>query len=217
MKRSITHILFGLALVAFGIVAILDAANIIKDVNIWKLVWPSVLLLVGVEILYNSFRNILGYCFILLGGYFIAKQFIPNLSIGWEFLFPAILILIGLSVLLNFSLFSCRSNRGSAIFSGKVSDHFDSSFTGTDATAIFGGYEVDLRNHVFNNDVHLKALAVFGGVEIILPRNVNIVVKPLAILGGVDNKCDNSNTNSYTVYISATRSEEHTSELQSQA
>jgi hypothetical protein len=54
--------------------------------------------------------------------------------------------------------------------------------------SIFGGSSIDFTDAIFHTpNVTIKILCVFGGEEIYVPENVNIVSKAFCILGGIDN------------------------------
>ena len=75
---------------------------------------------------------------------------------------------------------------------------------GAQITAVFGGIECDLREAVFEQDCVIRATAVFGGVDILLPANVNVQVKSCSLFGGVSDKTLNhSADNAVTVYVEA--------------
>jgi hypothetical protein len=52
-----------------------------------------------------------------------------------------------------------------------------------------GGSDIDFTDARFNSpNVKVKIFSVFGGVDIFVPENVNVVTKAFCILGGIDNK-----------------------------
>ena len=54
------------------------------------------------------------------------------------------------------------------------------------------------------NDVVISATAIFGGIKLYLPEDVNVVVNSTNIFGGVTNKHLGNSKASKTIYISAT-------------
>jgi hypothetical protein len=54
--------------------------------------------------------------------------------------------------------------------------------------SIFGGSDIDFTDAIFTTqNVTIKVLCVFGGDNIYVPENVNVVSKAFCILGGIDN------------------------------
>ena len=62
-------------------------------------------------------------------------------------------------------------------------------FTGTEATTVFGGYKLDLRDaHMPKGRAVLDVTTIFGGTQIIVPDDWNVVVEGHAIFGGFEDK-----------------------------
>ena len=75
-----------------------------------------------------------------------------------------------------------------ATFGEIKADFNNQEFNGANVTAVFGSVDLDLRNAVINEDKLIKTCAVFGGIEMIAPENVNIKVKSIPIFGATSNK-----------------------------
>ncbi len=75
------------------------------------------------------------------------------------------------------------------IFGGVEETITSQRFTGGNATVVFGGAEIDLRKAALaEGDVTLNLSAIFGGIDIKVPENWQILVDGTAILGGVEDK-----------------------------
>ena len=54
---------------------------------------------------------------------------------------------------------------------------------------IFGGADIDFTDAIFTTpNVTIKILCLFGGDNIYVPENINVVSKAFCILGGINNK-----------------------------
>ena len=54
---------------------------------------------------------------------------------------------------------------------------------------IFGGADIDFTDAIFTTpNVTIKILCLFGGDDIYVPENINVVSKAFCIFGGIDNK-----------------------------
>lgn len=54
---------------------------------------------------------------------------------------------------------------------------------------VFGGSDIDFTDAIFSTqDVTIKVLCLFGGDNIYVPENVNVISKAFCIFGGIDNK-----------------------------
>ncbi|MHC1716841.1 MAG: LiaF domain-containing protein [Candidatus Dojkabacteria bacterium] len=60
-------------------------------------------------------------------------------------------------------------------------------FKGGEINAIFGGYELDLREATISKDgAKLSVNAVFGGAEVFVPKNCRVVTNGSGVFGGWD-------------------------------
>jgi predicted membrane protein len=63
------------------------------------------------------------------------------------------------------------------------------AFKGGDATVVFGGAKLDLRDaQLDKNGAKLVLNTAFGGIEVLLPKDCNVISDGVGILGGWDNK-----------------------------
>ena len=76
-----------------------------------------------------------------------------------------------------------------AIFSGTKRRPFGVAFKGGEMTAIFGGFELDLRQVDLEEDqARVDVFILFGGGELKVPQGWSVDVKATAIFGGVEDK-----------------------------
>jgi len=66
------------------------------------------------------------------------------------------------------------------------------TFHGARLDAFFGGLRLDLRGAVVNEDEEIDIHTFLGGVEVIVPGNVNVLVKSHNFIGGVNNEVTTS-------------------------
>jgi predicted membrane protein len=79
--------------------------------------------------------------------------------------------------------------RGNAILSAFKHRHQTQSFRGGELTAIFGGFEVDLRQAVIEgSSARLDTFVMFGGGDLRVPEGWEVLVQATAIFGGVNDK-----------------------------
>lgn len=91
----------------------------------------------------------------------------------------------------------------SATFSGQNLDFSKEEFTGTKLDAVFGGIKCDLRDAIIKDDVLIEASAIFGGITILVPKDVNVIITSTSIFGGVDGK-NKKDKSGKTIYLNAT-------------
>ena len=79
--------------------------------------------------------------------------------------------------------------------------NFDGAvFEGAELITVFGGIDCDLRGAIIEKDCVIKVVCVFGGVDLLIPDNVNVVSNIPTFFGGTDvlkkNHCAE-----HTIYI----------------
>ena len=212
MRKRISNVLWGLIFIAAGVGIVGHMAGA-WEINLlfagwWTLflIVPAVLSIVehGIRI-GNSIGLVLGVALLAC-----CQGWIP-----WEILsrmlVPTVMILIG-GVMVFKNLFHLNLGRVKVpndqrmeelvVFSGKnlvVQDQF----YGIDGEAVFGGLTIDLRGAKIDENISIDALAVFGGVDILLPSNVSVKLSDLSLFGGCSNSRNYSPVGGPTVYVNA--------------
>ena len=91
-----------------------------------------------------------------------------------------------------------------AVFSSSDRTYKKEAFSGSNLVAIFGGVDLDLRNAIFEKDTVIKAVCVFGGIDIKVPSNVQIKAKSGFAFGGItDDRKNTSEASKHTIYLDA--------------
>lgn len=201
MKKT-TSILWGCVLVALGVILGINALGI-AQINIFFPGWWTLFIIVPCAI--SLFGNdtdktgdligiLIGVCLLL------ACQGAIAFSVLWKLLVPAILIIIGLSIIFKDAISGkvkkeVKKLRGKtsdkeycATFSGQNIDFAKEKFEGCRLEAVFGGIKCDLREAKIEDDVLIRASAIFGGVTIYVSEDVNVQVISSAMFGGTTNK-----------------------------
>lgn len=169
--------------------------------------WPLIFVFVGVSSLIRSPRNpLFGLIFTALGAGFLLQEF-TNINI-WQF-WPLFLIVIGFSILtgktnnMNTTVSSEDSLHDSIVFWGIDKKVSSEKFTGGSVNVVFGGAEIDLRDaKIAPEGATLEVNAVFGGIEIHVPKDMNVKSSGAGIFGGFENKAGhNQNTQGAVLHI----------------
>ncbi len=218
MKKS-NQILWGIALIAVGILIALNSLDII-DINLFFKGWWTLFIIVPCAIgLFSGnekFGNLLG---ILLGVLLLlCCRDIISFGLLWKLFIPFVIVIIGLKMIFgSFHQGRCQTISKNleaegkqpknvfAIFSGQNTTFNKEAFNGAELNAIFGAIKCDLTQAVIEQDCVINASAIFGGIDIIVPENVNIKIHSNSIFGGISNKKpQNSDHNTVTVYVNGT-------------
>lgn len=217
MKKKLSYIIIGLIVIAIGVAY---AGDILEfwDVKFsfagwWSLfvIVPAIVSMISGGI--NMFNVIIaGVGILLLIG---AQGVLPN-NAGYKLIFPYVIIIVGLFIALkktrkptqrgNNGLFSGSSGENFfAVFGGNTPQLDGVDFRGAKAFAIFGGVELHMQNSNIKRDCAIDVYSIFGGTDIILPKNVHVSITSIPVFGSVENTfvSDVENMNAPTVYIRA--------------
>lgn len=214
--RNVSRILWGLMLLAVGVIILLNSLDI-TSINIFFKGWWTLFIIVPSTFGLITEREKVGNGIMLAFGVFLllACRGIINFSDIWKMLLPVILILLGISIIFKDIIHgniktqideinkkSNGDNSYCSTFANQKVSFDGEEFKGCDLDAVFGGIEVDLRGSKIKNDVVINISCIFGGVDIKLPEDVNVKVSSTPIFGGVSNKHYGKVTEkSKTVYI----------------
>ncbi|KPN31197.1 putative membrane protein [Halolamina pelagica] len=185
------QLLFGGIIVLTGVLLLLETTGVVSTRDALLYV-PSLFVLVGVwSLLQSRLRNLVGP--VVLIGVAGAWQLVvldyttvDDVVAFW----PVLVIVFGLSVLLGQYRSAVRETNDDytnsfVAFGGVEKRNTSTQFTGGDLTAIFGGTELDLRDAaIADRPAQVNAVALFGGVDVVVPREWNVRLDVLPVLGG---------------------------------
>ncbi len=196
------RVFWGIVLVAAGVLFALNALGITKF-NLFFDGWWTLFIIVpsvvGIFTEREKMGNVIGLAIgvVLL----LCAWDILSFSVLWKLFVPAVIVIVGLKLVLS----GVRGNKageiiavmkengteprnGFAAFSGTELNFDGEVFDGADLAAIFGGVECDLRRAVIEKDAAIRVSAIFGGIDILVPPNVNVKVNSTSVFGGISNK-----------------------------
>ena len=213
MKKRGVSMLIGVIVLLFGIFGVAKVLFPAIDID-FDILWPSVIILIA---LYNAIKKktldfwIVFLFFVGVWALLWNLDYIPEeySNIFW----PLILIMMGITIIYNTSKFKKRVIRKinivdgdcnyNAIFSGIDEKITSDDFKGCNISAIFGGVELDFSDAIIKDDINITITSIFGGTDITLPAGFKLVIEPVSIFGGTDNKYKTSTKkDAKTIYVS---------------
>ena len=215
--NNIKNILWGIILVIIGVIIGLNTIGI-TDIDIFFDGWWTLVIIVPCFIVLFTNKDKTGNIIGLLVGVILllGMQNIIDFNLIWKLLLPSIIVIIGLSLIFKNTFNSkinneikklnnknTKDNEYCATFSGQRIDFPNEEFKGATLNSVFGSITCDLREAKIKEDVVINASSVFGGIDIIVPDDVNIKIKSNSIFGGVNNKKKNNEDKKYTIYVNA--------------
>lgn len=210
--KNCKNIILGIILIVVGVWFGLYATGVVK-INLlfdgwWTLfiIVPSFLGLFDEDGRTGSLIGLFVGVLLLL-----SCQDVLNFDIVLKLIVPCVLIVTGLSFIFKGKIKTKNienvktvgGTNYNATFSGQNLDFSKEEFTGTKLDAVFGGIKCDLRNAIINDDVVIEASAIFGGITILVPKDVNVKITSTSIFGGVDGKSKMDKPGK-TIYVNAT-------------
>ncbi len=214
--NRVKSILWGVVLVTLGVLVGLDVLNVI-DFDIFFEGWWTLFIIVPSVIGLITDRDktwsIIG---IVVGAVLLlACQDIIEDGAVFKLLIPFAIVLIGLKMIFK-DFFNKDVNAAkkkitangepvkeyAATFSGQNIDFSGEVFTSAEVNAVFGGMKCDLRNAVITDGAVLNISSVFGGIDILVPPDVNVKISAGSIFGGVSDKRTTKPVNgAVTLYV----------------
>ncbi|HOW86743.1 MAG TPA: DUF5668 domain-containing protein [Candidatus Aminicenantes bacterium] len=196
--KSQSRIFWGLLLVVLGVLFLFDQMGRLDFGDLLGRYWPVVFILIGVSILLsNNFKNVgSGVFFILFGAFFLLMRMRIFERDLWHYIWPLAIVGAGLWILLRPAFHPGRTvaAAGAAdtldikqVFSGTSRTIESQEFRGGQVEVVFGSAELDLRNaRLAGGQAALDLSAVFGGIDVRVPRDWQIVLEGTPVLGSIE-------------------------------
>ena len=221
MKQA-RPIIWGVAIVALGVIFGGNAIGLFNFNVFFDGWWTLFIIVPGVVSLITEREKLSSLGFISAGVLMLlASQNVITWDVTWKSILAVFLILIGLSIIFK-SIFHSKNDKEvakkvkdaendktmdsqTAVFSGNERTYNGEPFNGSNVVAVFGGAELDLRNAKFTKDTVIKAFCLFGGIDIKVPEDVQIIARSGFIFGGIsDERKGEAEKGKYTIYLDAT-------------
>ncbi len=195
------RIFWGLVLIILGTLFLLDQIGKFDFGDIISTYWPVIFIILGLSLLVGSgFRQLgPGLFFIVFGVLFLLSE-LDILEYGaWHYIWPGLIILAGLWLLLRpvlryrppdqFPEIKENDIDASVVLSGMKRRIESQNFKGGHVTAVLGGMELDFTGAgLEGGKATLDTTALFGGIDIRVPRHWKVVMDVTPILGGSEDK-----------------------------
>jgi hypothetical protein len=192
------RVLFGLVLIGLGVLFLLDQADVLDAGEVLSDWWPVAIIAFGVWQLIELRRSPVGPLIVIgVGVVLLLIRLDIITDEAWNFVWPVALVLVGAAILLRRPGRDVPSGSGEdvvrsfAVFSGSEVVNTSQRFRGGTVTAVFGGATLDLRRaRPALEGASVAVTAVFGGVDVLVPRGWRVETTGMPIFGGYDNKVD---------------------------
>lgn len=184
----------GCVLVALGGLWLLDALGVLHAADVINRWWPVAVIGLGALATVASRRLAPGpIALILIGSGLLVGQ-LAVVDVG-ELLWPLMAVLVGGWLLVDLirrpaAGGAAASDRQTvfALLGGSNVANRSTQFQHADVSAVLGGATLDLEGATLAPGARVDALALFGGVEVIVPVGVKVELSGLPVFGGYQDK-----------------------------
>lgn len=211
MKKN--NFAFGICLVILGIIFLLKSFKILEFTftGWWTLfiIIPSLIGLINQQDKTGNIITLLIGIFLLL-----ASRGVITWEVFKKLILPSILVILGVSLILkdliptgfNQKIKTIKekdNNNYLALFGGQTLNFREKEFLGANFQAIFGGIDCNLTNSLIKDEIVINTYSIFGGIDLIIPDDIQVIIKSTSIFGGVEDLRKNKKAGQKTIYIKA--------------
>lgn len=215
--KNYKNLVLGLILILIGLVIGTNSLGI-TNINLFFDGWWTFFIIIPCFIgLINNKEKTVNIIGLLIGiSLLLCSQDILDFELIWKLAVPVILIIFGLSFILKDTVdhkvstkikeLNSKKNKENeycSTFTGQNIKLGEEKFTEADLTAVFGSISLDIKKVKIEKEAIINATSIFGGIDILVPDDVNIKVKSSSIFGGVKEEKNNEKETKKTLYINA--------------
>lgn len=186
----------GIFLVLVGVFIILNNVGLVEMGlgELFVTYWPLLLIFAGgYNLVTNPAGRWGGVIVSLIGVFFLINNLGYVETSEYISFWPVVLILIGISLLLRSRDKANAVDKDSlniiSLFAGTNNKVISKNFKGGSSISLFGGADIDFKEaELSGGEAQLDVFVLFGGADIYVPADWQVVIKGLPIFGGWDNK-----------------------------
>jgi len=199
------RLVLGLLVMTLGVIFLGENLGYFDAREAFHIFWPAAFVIVGVVVLVGGgarrSSRYWGLLWIVAGGWIWAYQQEWVDVDFWDLFFPGVLVLLGGSLIWR-SFVRAREKpaadrdpqaeiRSFAIMSGTEVRSTSDAFRSADLGAVMGGVTLDLRQaKMAAAEATIDLFAVWGGIEIRVPREWTVASKVMPLMAGFEDKTE---------------------------
>jgi len=197
---ALSQLLIGVLIIAAGLLFTLDNLGVAHAADYLRY-WPAGIIAIGLVKLWDSregYGGGFGGLLITLIGLWLLLESLVDIRISFGDMWPMLLVFVGGYLVWRGVTGPRRAVSADdhsvlsavAILSGVNRGNNSPAFRGGDLTAVMGGCEIDLRQAsiVPGTEAVIDVFAIWGGIELKVPEEWEVVSKVMVLMGGVEDK-----------------------------
>jgi predicted membrane protein len=180
-------------LIAVGGLWLLDAAHVLSASAVIGSWWPVAVIALAVIAAVSERRVGLGPVVLLVIGVLLLLNQLDLVAVG-AILWPIVAVVVGILLLVRRGQWGGEREQWSdrqdvvALLGGSTTKSRAPHFRHANVSAVFGGATLDLSDAHLEPGARVDAVALFGGVDIIVPEGWRVSVSGVPIFGGYEDK-----------------------------
>ncbi|MFC2114544.1 hypothetical protein ACFLRI_04275 [Bacteroidota bacterium] len=199
-KNKYKSLAFAFTVLTTGVLLLLNNIGLLPD-SASEIIFSWQMLIIAIGFINLFGRSFLwGLFLIIIGGFFLGADFWGITYEIQNLFWPVVLIISGFSILLfSFGYFKKKSFNFSSsdenfiedisVFGGGERSFTSQTFKGGKLVGVFGGSKINMSNTFMEDGVHtLEVVMVFGGTQLIVPRDWNVKTEVFNMFGGFADK-----------------------------
>lgn len=193
MKKLLVIVL-GALLIAAGVLSALDVFGIAEFDFSFDGWWTIFIILPAVLGIISDKGDRFGSVALLFVGVYLllAARNVIEYGMFWKLFVPTLIIIIGVKLIVkalsrdNGKAGSSETSKGVSVFNSDMSNA--SNVKVAKASAIFGGTKLNLTDADIADAAALDLFCLFGGIELVVPENVEVKMNAFCLFGGISDK-----------------------------
>jgi len=214
--KDFTKMLWGMVLIVLGLIIGINALGI-AEIDIFFDGWWTLFIIIPSLIGLFDGKDRQGSAIGLFVGLFLllAVRDIISFELVLKLLIPSILVIIGLSLIFSETFKGQVKEKVEASQTGDTDEVaavlkediriVDGTFESAAVDAVFGHAILDIRKSKIKDEATIKASAIFGSIDIIVPSDVTVKLKSSKVFGSIEklNYAKDKDKKDKVIYIEA--------------
>lgn len=193
------RLLFGLVVLAVGVLYLLEALDVLDAGDAIGRWWPAAIIAAGCLQLADRRSSLVGPLIVVAAGVLLLLDTTGAIEGDtWDYMWPLAVVGIGLGILLGRPRTTIPADaapddtvRATGVFGEPKIKSLSRQFRHASLTALFGGVTLDLREALPDPaGATITATVAFGGIHVLVPHGWRVALSGTPVFGGMNDKTE---------------------------